>query len=318
MFGAAVLVPTFAHAQSTNQSLAESLFEQAMRLMAQQRYSEACPKLAESQRLDPGGGTLINLGLCREKEGKFASAWSAFSEALGLALKDGRKDRESIAREHLATIEPQLIRLVVSVAKETAALEGLEVKLDGSEVRQAAWDVATPVDTGPHWISATAPHKVAWKSEVNVTTQTPTVTLAVPPLEDAPVAATPGSPGGVTPPPIAEHTASPAPWIVGGIGVASLLVGGIGGILAIVKHGEVTSSCGDATRCTKAAVDAESAANAWGWVANIGLAVGVVGVGVATVLFLTSGSNKPASTQAFVVAPWVGPGGGGLGASGSF
>jgi Flp pilus assembly protein TadD len=35
--------------------LAAALFRDGRALIAERRYSEACPKLQESQRLDPGG-----------------------------------------------------------------------------------------------------------------------------------------------------------------------------------------------------------------------------------------------------------------------
>ena len=125
-------------ADPREQQLAQALFDEGRQLMEQKRYAEACPKLAESQRLDPGGGTLLNLALCHEKEGKTATAQAEYADALAMSTKDGRKDRQDLARERLAAIEPKIARISV-IVPPGSDVEGLEVKLDGLVLRRAAW-----------------------------------------------------------------------------------------------------------------------------------------------------------------------------------
>ena len=137
--------------QARTEAVAQALFEEAVALMEEQRFEEACPKLAESQRLDPGGGTVLNLASCLERLGQLASAYAMYSDALSAAIRDGRKERESIARERLATLPPQLARLEVRLATSDLRDE-IEVELDGVRLAPSAWRTALPIDPGTHAI----------------------------------------------------------------------------------------------------------------------------------------------------------------------
>ena len=78
LVAAGVLATPAARAADT--AAAQSLFSDARKLMLAGNFADACPKREESEKLDPGMGTLYNLGDCYEHVGKTASAWAAFDE----------------------------------------------------------------------------------------------------------------------------------------------------------------------------------------------------------------------------------------------
>lgn len=103
--GALVLaLPFGAHAAEADSASAEALFREGKRLMDAGRYPEACPKLAESYRLDPATGALLATALCYERAGRLASAWAAYTEAAARAKQEGSVDREEIARDKAAEL----------------------------------------------------------------------------------------------------------------------------------------------------------------------------------------------------------------------
>ena len=54
-------------AQSTSEKAAQQAFDEGMKLLDQGKTADACPKLEESQRLDPAMGTQFRLAECWEK-----------------------------------------------------------------------------------------------------------------------------------------------------------------------------------------------------------------------------------------------------------
>src|SRR6185369_325633 len=108
-------VPSRAFAQN-DKAAAEALFDDAKKLMEAKRYPEACKKFADSQKLDPGVGTLLNLGRCYKENGQTASAWSTYREAASQARAEQQSDREDLARDEAAQLEPRLTKLVIEVS----------------------------------------------------------------------------------------------------------------------------------------------------------------------------------------------------------
>jgi hypothetical protein len=166
--------------------MAQMLFDEGKRRMAVGDYAGACPKLAESYRLDPGSGTLTALAVCHEDIGKTASAWTEFIQVVSEARQAGRTDREKFAQRHIRAIEPKLVRLAVVVDPVVASLSGLEVRRDGTILGQAAWGTAAPVDPGEHTVEARATGKIPWSLTVAVGPSHDIQTVTVRALEDLP------------------------------------------------------------------------------------------------------------------------------------
>jgi hypothetical protein len=177
-----IATPASAEPTPTERALAQTLFDEGRKLMTEKHYAEACAKFAKSQELDPSAGTFINLALCHESEGKLATAWAEFNEALSQALRDGRSDREQAAREHIEKLKPKLNQLTIAVS-DAAKVKGFQVTLDGAPLREALWGVATPIDPGKHMVVATAPNKQTYSTSVSFEEPGVARTVELPPLQ---------------------------------------------------------------------------------------------------------------------------------------
>jgi len=317
--------PAAAEPSSTDKSLAQSLFDEGKALMSTRNYDAACPKLAESQRIDPSSGTLLNLALCHEQQGKVATAWTEFKSALSDAKRDGRADRATGAQEHIAALEPKLPWLTVAVA---GAVENEDVKLDGVSIGKAAWGAKLAVDPGDHELVAAAPGYNPWKATFR-STQGEAHRVDVPTLERNPDAPTePAAPvAAASPDQNAPHGRSSAKrtigWVAIGTGVAALGAGAYFGVNALSKRKESDKHCPTDTTCTDEGVRLNDQAQTSAWLCNIGIGLGIAGVGVGTYLLLTD-DGSPQGTGSFsgprtlALRTRVLPGGAGVSVDGSF
>lgn len=184
--------PTIARAEGKSTAvaaMAEALFKEGKRLLAERQIPEACRKFESSYRIDPAPGTLLNLAMCHEQEGKLATAWGEFNESLQIAKKNNRTDRAKIAREHISAIEPLLSRFVL-VVPEGAAKIGMTVDMDAVPLEEGAWGTAIPIDAGDHKAIVRAPKHKTWEKTITVE-HGKVATLVIPKLEKIPDAVPP-------------------------------------------------------------------------------------------------------------------------------
>ena len=124
------------------------------------KYAEGCPKLADSQRLDPALDTLMHLALCNEKLGKTATAWSEYVDAAAQAHKSNQGDREKFAQSHAQALESKLQKVIIEMPRPP---EGVSIKLDGAALPPGVLGTELPLDPGDRALEVTAPGKKPWK-----------------------------------------------------------------------------------------------------------------------------------------------------------
>lgn len=138
-------------------------------MLAAGKTAEACDKLEESQSLDPRGATLLDLALCREKEGRLGTAYLLFDQAEKVATDEKRTDRAGTARGHKKDMYLKVPRVTIVVPKE-AVVDGMEVRVGLAAnaralniVPSSEWGKAFPVDPGDLKVMVTAPAKATWE-----------------------------------------------------------------------------------------------------------------------------------------------------------
>jgi serine/threonine-protein kinase len=300
-FLATVSVSPAVQAQESSIAAAQTLFDTARSLMKKGNYAEACPKLAESQRLDPGSGTLLNLGICYEHLGLTASAWTTFNDAAAAAHAAEKPDRVKSAQQHADALAPRLIRITIRVTSDKIA--GLEVHRDGTIVRPAEWGTAVAVDPGSHVIAATAPGHKAWQATVNLRDKSETV--IVPELEVLPPAkaakADETKEGATTkeargPADSAEtnagQTQRTVALIAGGVGVVGVAVGTVFGLRSKSAHEDAAAYCSGTVCTDPRGIELSNKARSSGNVSTAAFIVGGVGLAAASVLWFTAPHSK--------------------------
>ncbi len=305
-------------------SRAQQLFDEARALMKQGDYAAACSKLAESQTLDPGGGTLLNLGICHAEQGRTATAFAELSRALAQAKSEGRADRERTAQKHLDALAPELCHLTL-VMPQSAASQGLVVELDGSPIDSTELGAAIAVDPGPHQVRASAHGHEPWSAAITIAAARDQQRLEIPAL----VPSAPGPAASVVPPPEQQHlpvaqptsSTNPKPvllqvasspgadsgtprWVgitALGVGAVAVGVGAYYGIHALNLKSESNQTFSDSMCITPSCANDWSAAKHAAVYSDIGFGVGLAALSVGTYLVLLpkKGQHSAQGTKIF-------------------
>jgi hypothetical protein len=294
---------------------ADALFREGQQLINAGEVAAACPKLEESNRLDPKIGRLLNVAYCHERLGRTATAWNEYNQAAAMAVQVKQTERESFARGRAAELATKLsfIRLDLGGAPEVA-----QVTIDGRVVAHEQWAVPFPIDPGEHALRFEAPGHKAHTQSVTIGASG-TVRVAVAPLEveESPA---PGSPAPASasapaptsapapapepaPAPSPAPEAAPAPasgggrllgWIVGGVGVVGVGVGTGFGLHALALRNE--ADCPNKA-CTPDGIAHIHDATTFANIASVGFGVGIVGLAAGTWLLVRPHASSSAQTR---------------------
>jgi hypothetical protein len=291
---------------SAERAIAESLFKEGKALLAKGRVAEACSKLAASYRIEQAGGTLMNLAMCHERQGKTAAAWGEFNDALAMAKRTGNRIRQDEARTRIAALERRLAHLAVS-APSGAPPAGLEIRVDDVPI-DAGGASALPVDPGPHVVSATAPGRRPWKTDVMATEST-TTPVDVPQLdlEQRPADVETPAPPPSWPVPVGAAAV--------GAGALGLAVGAYFGARALNLGREVSAECPQMACSVEGASTLARGRTAAGAANGLLVAGGVLAAGGAVLLIV---SRPSARAPAVGLSPAIAPGLAFVSANGSF
>jgi len=234
-----------AGASSTQEAEADALFQRANELVAKKDFAAACPLFEQAYHLAGGGGTAQNLAICYEDLGKVAQAYRAFGELRRVSASPPRPDRIKLAEERMARLEPRLSRLRVRVPEARRSAETL-VTVDGDTYGDKALEEGIVVDVGPHVVKVVSPGKKPLEVSRTIAHEGSVEIVEIPAGDPAPVpeAAPPGKKDDAQASRDATRTAG---LVLGGAGLATLVVGGVFGILTATTNASARSACRDQT-----------------------------------------------------------------------
>lgn len=291
---------------------ADELFAQGLALRDTD-FDRSCEKFRESLKWNPQAiGTLLNVALCDEKQGRIASAVAKFSEARDRAKEQQLPEHIAAAQAHIEKLVPELSYLTIELTEppgpDTTIVIDEQVvpltKLSGKVIDKL------PVDAGERVVVVSAPGRLPFTKTILVDKRA-TQTIVVPMLAKS-----------VTVKKVVKSSRRTIGKITlaSGVGVAG--IGLVIGLVAKSRYDEPFESgaCEVGTnRCTEAGKETTDRARTAG---NVGTVVTIAGIGgavVGTVLWLTGPRDvvEPARVGTRLV-PHVAPDSIGVAAIGRF
>lgn len=271
-------------------ALAEALFQEGKAFLEAGDLSAACPKFAESFRLESALGTLLNLAVCHERQGKTASAWSEYADALAMAERTHETERAQFARLRVQELQASVPRLRLHVQEPEA---GPQIKLDGQALGAGAWDSAIPLDPGTHFLEASALGRKPWAAAIELRQASGTQVVDVPRLVEAHVGAPSTEAHSTGALPAAAHSTEAVRarrlWgtIAGGVALLGFGAGTFWGVRVATQQQQVERNC-SGRLCNEVGMAADRAAHQAATWADISFGAGLAAGALSAYLLLST------------------------------
>lgn len=281
------------------------------------RYEEAITAFRASYDIVASPNSRLMIARSMREAGRLTEAWAelegTIADADAAAKADDKYESTAkAAREDLKKLESQVAR----VQFERSGFSS-PVSVNGKPVPEAL--LAGPVALAPGKATVTAKRADGSEARVEVELKAGESRRVQLDLAAAAPAAPPTPPPKAPPPkpePAPEPEASSGPglrtwaFVAGGVGVVGLATFGVFGAMNNSKFSALEDDC-EGGRCPSSSQDDIDAGKRYQTIANIGLAVGVVGLGTGAALFILggdSGKKEGAKSAHFRPELRVGPG----------
>ena len=288
---ACLLASASARADGDAVGRADRLFKEGRHAAEQHDYARACRLFEDSFRLDPGVGTLINLGDCAEHLGDLEHAYGYYRTAY--ARMSETDDRAPHLRERIDNIEQHAAKVALHL--DPGSPEGTVVTVDGQVIanREAPLHLAK----GTHVVLVTAVGYRGMRYNVDVgdgEIRVLHVTPGVPLEEELPTLA-PARASAARP---STSWTRPVGIAAMGVGLAGIWVGSLAGVMAIDRRDVQRAGCDASNACTPAGLDAAREGSTWATVSTASFIAGGAVLALGATLFVVSLTSRSKSVAA--------------------
>ncbi len=275
----------------------------------QSHFAEALEEFRASHEIVASPNARLFSARCLRELGRVGAAYAEFGRA------------EAEAREHLQ-VDPRYARTGESASEERRALApkvgfvtfridnadaSTTLRVSGEPITRAAWGEPFPVATGTREVVVETKGRPPLAQSVTVGAGETKPLLFD--AGSAPTDATTAPEASATPPPTSDDATRKslrtASYIGGGVGVAGLATFAIFGALSNGQFQDLKTACKNGP-CPPARQSDIDAGRREQTIANVGLAIGLIGVAAGVTLFLVS---SPRKSQPSSVGLLIGPGG---------
>jgi len=297
-------------ASAAEKASAQAKFKEASAHFRASRWNEAILGFRESYDIVKSPNSYVMLGRAQRKAGRLVEAHEtlqqAADEARALASRMPKYNQAArTADAELAEIKPELALLSVDAPAE----DGLSLSVDGRRIPQNRWK-SIPVMPGKvEVVLSAADGREARRTIDAVASREQPVKLELSaPAEPAGTGAAAAAgtpPPQVLPsrsedePPVEDrgtgHPLRPYAYVAAGVGALGIATFVVAGSMARSTENDLEANC-PANRCPRGLEDKVDEGRTQQTVANIGLAVGIIGAATAVTLFVSDRSSPSAES----------------------
>jgi len=265
-------------------------FNQAIKEQNAGNWERALQLLRAVEAVKTTPQVRFNIALCEEHLGQTLKALEDYEHA----AKEARaEDNDKVAYEaesRRAVLEQRVPHVLI---RRGEGATQASIELDGKALEADLIGKRIPLDPGSHLVEATTAGRTSFKKIFKLNegqTEEVTVTFGAPPPVEKP-----------KPQPKPEpEKRSILPFVVGGVGAASLVASGVFFLLRRGTISTLDDECGsNRDACPESERDTYDRGKTYNLLTNVTLAVGVVGVGAGVALYVL-GSPKERTGAAIV------------------